>query len=742
MTETERLEFGVLGPLGVQRGENALELGGAKQRALLALLLLNANQVVSTDKLIDDLWGESPPPTALSALQVHVSQLRRLLEPNRDKSSSHALVVTRAPGYVIQLAPDQLDLHRFERLAGEGIAALADRRPAVAAGALKNALQLWRGPALADLAFEQFAQVPATRLEEMRLAALEKRIEADLACGRHAALVGELQELAGQHPLREELARHLMLALYRSGRQADALVAYQRTRRTLVDELGIDPGPALQRLEHDILVHDPSLELEARPALLPSGEVTFVLTDIEDSTELLHRLGDAYASLLTGYRRLVRESFGARGGQEVDRQGDGLFFVFPRASDAAEASIDCQRLAASSAWPSEETVRIRIGLHTGTPSVVDDGYVGLDVHRAARVGAAAHGGQIVVSEQAATAIRGSDLDPDLALRELGSFELKGLPEPVSLFQLVASGLATEFPAPRVASRVAVAAPPSRSVLVISPGGVAGTALVSLAAQLALGPRPHELVLAHLVDPSESARLPDITESLGASAEELARSGASVRLAAFTSNDVPHDIERLAARSETDLLLAAAGEEVLPSGSFDATLRSVLEDVLCDVAFLLGRGLNRDSWLDGPVIVPFGADPHDWAALELGAWLAKGADRPLHMLGTVADAEHGTRDASRLIADAGLLIQRASGVVPVPKLVEPGREGPVTAAADGGLLVIGLSDNWQGEGLGMTRWAIARTTASPVLFVRRGLRPGGLAPDASVTRFAWSVTVGA
>ena len=125
MTETERLEFGVLGPLGVQRGENALELGGAKQRALLALLLLNANQVVSTDKLIDDLWGESPPPTALSALQVHVSQLRRLLEPNRDKSSSHALVVTRAPGYVIHLATDQLDLHSLERLAGEGIAALA-----------------------------------------------------------------------------------------------------------------------------------------------------------------------------------------------------------------------------------------------------------------------------------------------------------------------------------------------------------------------------------------------------------------------------------------------------------------------------------------------------------------------------------------------------------------------------------------------------------------------------------------
>ena len=190
------------------------------------------------------------------------------------------------------------------------------------------------------------------------------------------------------------------------------------------------------------------------------------------------------------------------------------------------------------------------------------------------------------------------------------------------------------------------------------------------------------------------------------------------------------------------MLAAAGDEVLRSGGLDATLRSVLEVVLCDVAFLVGRALDRRTWLDEPVIVPFGGDVNDWAALELGAWLSKGADRPLHMLGTVADVDHETRDASRLLADAGLLIQRASGVAPVPKLVEPGREGPVKAAADGGLLVIGLSDNWREEGLGMTRWAIAQTAKAPVLFVRRGLRPGGLAPDASVTRFAWSVTVAA
>jgi DNA-binding SARP family transcriptional activator len=734
-----KLEIRILGPLEVVRDGVPVPLGAHKQRALMALLAMRANEVVSSDELIESLWSGSPPPTAATTLQVYVSRVRTLLEPDHAKDAPYDVLVTTPPGYTIRIRPDALDLHRFERLVDEGLAALA-ASPEAAAATLRDALALWRGSALADVSYESFAQAPAARLEELRLAALEKRIEADLACGRHAELVGELQELCAEHPLREAMAGQLMLALYRSGRQADALETYQRTRGMLVGELGIDPGPALQRLERDILVQDPALELEATPVRLPSGEVTFAFADIEDSTELLHRLGDAYGILLTDYRRLVRESFGARGGQEVDRQGDGLFFVFPSAADAAQASMECQHLVASHAWPSDETVRVRIGLHTGTPSVMDDAYVGLDVHRGARVGAAAHGGQVVVSKPAADAIRSSG--NDLEMRALGSFQLKGLPEPESLFQVLAPGLAIEFPTPRVASRVAIATPPTRAVLVVSPGGVAGKAVVHLAGQLASGPRPHELVLAQLVDPSDSERLSEITASLGASAEEHRQSGAAVRVAAFTSHDVAHDVERLAARSDTDLLLMAASDEVLRSGSLDATLHSVLEDVLCDVAFLAGRGLDRETWAEGPVIVPFGADVHDWAALELGAWLARGGDRPLHILGTDADTDQGTRDASRLLADAGLLIQRASGVAPVPKLVQPGRDGPVKAAADGGLLVIGLSADWREEGLGMTRWAIAQTVAAPVLFVRRGLRPGGLAPDASVTRFAWSVTMSA
>jgi hypothetical protein len=164
---------------------------------------------------------------------------------------------------------------------------------------------------------------------------------------------------------------------------------------------------------------------------------------------------------------------------------------------------------------------------------------------------------------------------------------------------------------------------------------------------------------------------------------------------------------------------------------------MLQRAPCDVALLLAAGGPARA---GPVVVPFGAAEHDWAALELGAWLA-GAGRPLHLLGTVAETESGARDASRLLADAGLLIQRLSGVTPFPRLVGPGREGTVEAAKDGGLLVIGLSERWHEEGLGMTRWGIARTATVPVLFVRRGLRPGGLAPDASMTRFSWSVAAG-
>jgi YVTN family beta-propeller protein len=255
------MEFRILGPVEVSEAGRPVPLGGAKQRALLALLLLNANRVVSTDRLIDQLWGESPPATAATALQGHVSALRKALGADA--------IATRSPGYVLHADPAQIDLGRFELLRAEARTALENGDPGPAAERLREALALWRGEALADIAFEPFAQPEAARLEDVRLGALEDRIDADLMLGRDSELVGELERLIAAHPLRERLRAQLMLALYRSGRQAAALDAYQRARQTLVSELGIEPGPALRDLERRILAHDPALEVE-RKAVTPA----------------------------------------------------------------------------------------------------------------------------------------------------------------------------------------------------------------------------------------------------------------------------------------------------------------------------------------------------------------------------------------------------------------------------------------------------------------------------------------
>src|SRR5436190_6053136 len=223
------MEYRVLGPLEVRDGERSLPLAGAKQRALLALLILNANHVVSRDRLIDELWGDDPPDTARTMVQVYVSRLRKLLPDG--------VLVTQPPGYVLRVDPDELDLERFERLR---VTARFD-----------EALALWRGPALAEFE-EHFAKLEGARLEDVRLATLEERIDADLERGLHAELVGELELLVAEQPQRERLRAQLMLALYRSGRQADALAAY-RDARAALDELGIEPSEELRALEKKIL---------------------------------------------------------------------------------------------------------------------------------------------------------------------------------------------------------------------------------------------------------------------------------------------------------------------------------------------------------------------------------------------------------------------------------------------------------------------------------------------------------
>jgi DNA-binding SARP family transcriptional activator len=277
------MDFRLLGPLEVAEHDRSVVLGGVKQRALLAVLLLHANDVVSTEQLVDEVWGESPPATVAKSIQVYVSRLRKQLGEGR--------LVTRAPGYLLRVDPSELDVACFERLAAEA----EDAQPKVAGEKLRRALALWRGPPLADLAYEPFARAEIARLEELRAAALEQRIEADLALGRHSQLVGELEGLVREHPLRERLRGQLMLCLYRCGRQAEALESYQAARRVLVEELGIEPGRQLRELHQAILRQDPGLDLApvaASPDEAPRG--AFV-GRVPELAELMAGLDDAFA---------------------------------------------------------------------------------------------------------------------------------------------------------------------------------------------------------------------------------------------------------------------------------------------------------------------------------------------------------------------------------------------------------------------------------------------------------------
>ena len=257
------MEFRLLGPLEVWEDGRPLALGGTKQRALLAILLLRANEVVSRDLLIDELWGERPPASAAHSLEAHVSRLRKTLHADR---AGEPILVTRPPGYMLRVGFEELDLHRFERLLEEGRRALATHAPEPARQKLSEALSLWRGSPLGDLAFEPFAQVEVERLEELRLAALEERIEAELALAQNEALVPELQALIVQHPLRERLRGQLMVALYRSGRQAEALQVYREARGYFVEEIGLEPGPSLKTIEQAILRQEAVLDVPQRDA--------------------------------------------------------------------------------------------------------------------------------------------------------------------------------------------------------------------------------------------------------------------------------------------------------------------------------------------------------------------------------------------------------------------------------------------------------------------------------------------
>src|SRR4051794_24131246 len=253
------MDYRILGPLEALDSERRLPLGGARQRSVLALLLLHGNEALTRDVIIDRLWGDEPPATAAKVLQNCISALRKELPGGTET------LRTVGGAYALTLGPDELDRDRFERLVAEGRAALSEQQHADATERLAQALGLWRGAPLSDFAYEPFAQEEIARLEELRAVALEERIEADLALGRHAQVVGDLEALVRRHPLRERVRGLLMVALYRCGRQAEALETYREGARRLRDELGLEPGPALREIEAKVLAHHPDVAPPAGP---------------------------------------------------------------------------------------------------------------------------------------------------------------------------------------------------------------------------------------------------------------------------------------------------------------------------------------------------------------------------------------------------------------------------------------------------------------------------------------------
>jgi predicted ATPase/DNA-binding SARP family transcriptional activator len=414
------MRFGLLGPLEVLSDDGeVIVFAGNRERVMLAALLLGANRTVQTAHLIDALWGESPPARAANALQVQVSRLRRKL----NAGTGRAEVLRGEPsGYRLVVEPGELDVARFEALLRS-----VDGPPAEVSARLAEALDVWRGPALVDVDSEAL-RANAVHLDGLRWMALGRRIDADLQLGRHQILVSELEALVAAQPLQEAFAGQLMVALYRCGRQADALAVYRRTREVLAEELGIDPSPYLGALELAVLNQSPELDspvgaestVRARP---PSGTVTFMFTDVEASTRRLRDIGaQQYECESEAMRGVIRDAAAASAGFEMDADGDRFSVAFVRASDALEAAGEIQKNLAGG------PVRVRIGLHTGEPLVVEGRYVGIDVHKAARICSAAHGGQVLMSQSTRDLV-------DADFKELGEFRLKDLARPERLFQL-------------------------------------------------------------------------------------------------------------------------------------------------------------------------------------------------------------------------------------------------------------------------------------------------------------------
>jgi DNA-binding SARP family transcriptional activator len=532
------MEVRVLGPLEVVGPNGPVPIPSGKQRAILALLALDHGRVVARARLIDELWGDSPPPTSDHALTVHVTGLRQRL-------AADALETTAA-GY--RLRPDltRTDLARFERLLAEGDAAVRDRDAAAAATSFREALALWRGDALADLD-EATARAARTRLDELRQLTLERAIDAELETGRHQELIPELRSTVAAHPLREAAYARLMRALYQAGRQADALEVYHRARAALDSELGVEPGPELERTHRAILSHEP--------------------------------------------------------------------------------------------WLSPT--------HTSKPAADPT-----------------PGGEVIVSA----------LDAD--------------------------GFAAALPVARDLAR----------------DGQRG------------------LILARLVRSPDHALEPALAD-LRRWQRDVRAGGLDARTAAFTSGAWGRDLARLGARTSADLVLVG-GVRAADDGRLPDEIIELLSEAAIAVGLVVHPGRGQ---ADDPVLVPFGGTPNDWAAVELGAWLARARSTRLTIAGaTSATPKAGRTDASRLVADACLVVQRVLRIDAEPVLVDPSPDGLAAAARSASHVVLGLSDRWRDEGIGSFRMAVVRQVDGAVIVTSRGVRPGGLAPPDAGSRFTWSL----
>ncbi|MCA4730385.1 BTAD domain-containing putative transcriptional regulator [Mycobacterium avium] len=419
------MELGVLGPLQVRRHGTPVAIPGAKPRAVLTMLGLHGGALVSADALMELLWGEEPPRTAAKALQTHISSLRRIL--------GDGVVLTQGAGWI--LADADVDAARYKVAArrGRDAAAAGDNGRAVAC--FDAALGLWRG--IPELPDGRRGTSEKTRWIEGHAALVEDRADALLATGRAAEIIGELEAAVAEAPLRERRWGQLMLALYRAGRQGEALGAYQRARAQLADELGVDPGPELRRLESAIVAQDASLDvLVVQNLSSVTRAVTFLLTDIEGSTAAWEADAAAMAVALARHDELVEQVVTSRGGRLIKTRGEGdaTFSVFDRPSAGAAAAVELQDAIGHEPWALREPMRIRVALHTGEAELRDGDYFGRAVNRAARLRSLAAGGQILCSGATAELVIDT-LPDDVVLTDLGMRQLRNLPRPEHVFEL-------------------------------------------------------------------------------------------------------------------------------------------------------------------------------------------------------------------------------------------------------------------------------------------------------------------